>query len=122
VPAVGWVAFNILQPFFNQMGRMQEMNEDATSGGKGKRRGVAAAAGLGAALAAMAADQADAAQEVMQLAGDNRWVGGGAPVPGSPPMQQRGSALHAVATRAPPPPLRCLVPGLACSPPRLRPR
>jgi len=76
VPAVGWVAFNILQPFFNQMGRMQEMNEDATSGGKGKRRGVAAAAGLGAALAAMAADQADAAQEVMQLAGDNRWVVG----------------------------------------------
>ena len=28
MPALGWVAFNILQPFFNQMGRMQEMNDE----------------------------------------------------------------------------------------------
>jgi photosystem II PsbY protein len=52
---------------------MAEMNAGGASSGK-KRRGVAGAVGLGAALALASAQAADAATEVAQLAaGDNRF-------------------------------------------------
>jgi photosystem II PsbY protein len=78
IPALGWVAFNIFQPLLNQLGRQAEIAEDA----KGavarvarKKRSVAGAVGLGAALALAAAQQADAATELSQLAAsDNRWA------------------------------------------------
>jgi photosystem II PsbY protein len=74
LPAIGWVAFNMAQPFFNQLNRMNEIKEEAAgaSGGR-KKRGLAGAVGLGAALSTMAAQQADAATELMQVAAsDNR--------------------------------------------------
>jgi hypothetical protein len=40
LPALGWVAFNIAQPFFNQVNRMNEIKAEATgatSGKKGRR-------------------------------------------------------------------------------------
>jgi hypothetical protein len=39
IPALGWVAFNIAQPFFNQVNRMNEIKAEATgsSGKKGRR-------------------------------------------------------------------------------------
>jgi len=71
VPALGWVAFNILQPLFNQLDRMNEIKGES-KGGK-KKRGVAAAVGLGTALSMAVAQQADAATELSQLAAaDNR--------------------------------------------------
>jgi photosystem II PsbY protein len=77
LPALGWVAFNILQPAFNQLNRMSEIKEEtkASSGKPGgkKKRGLAGAVGMGAALSMMAAQQADAATELMQVAAsDNR--------------------------------------------------
>lgn len=60
VPAVGWVLFNILKPALNQVNKM-----------KGAKS-VAGAVGLGAAASLLAAPQADAAQEVAQLAADAR--------------------------------------------------
>eukprot|EP00879_Flechtneria_rotunda_P001131 GHRR01001273.1.p1 GENE.GHRR01001273.1~~GHRR01001273.1.p1 ORF type:complete len:369 (+),score=179.53 GHRR01001273.1:67-1173(+) len=75
LPAIGWVAFNILQPAFNQLNRMNELKSEGkpTRGGK-KKRGVAGAVGLGAALTVLAAQQADAATELSQLAAsDNRF-------------------------------------------------
>jgi photosystem II PsbY protein len=80
IPALGWVAFNILQPAFNQLNRMSEIKDDAKAssgrpGGK-KKRGLAGAVGMGAALSMMAAQQADAATELSQLAAsDNRCSG-----------------------------------------------
>jgi photosystem II PsbY protein len=75
LPALGWVAFNMAQPFFNQLNRMSEIKEEAVparAGGK-KKRGLAGAVGMGAALSMMAAQQADAATELSQLAAsDNR--------------------------------------------------
>jgi hypothetical protein len=73
LPALGWVAFNMLGPLTNQLNRMSEMaSEDAKPAGK-KRRGVAGAVGLGAALSLAAAQQADAATELAQLgASDGR--------------------------------------------------
>jgi photosystem II PsbY protein len=73
LPALGWVAFNMLGPLTNQLNRMSEMaSEDAKPAGK-KRRGVAGAVGLGAALALATAQQADAATELAQLgASDGR--------------------------------------------------
>lgn len=60
-PAIGWVGFNILGPFQNQLKDMQSKK--------------AVAAGLGISAAAMLAmpETADAAQEVMALAADNRF-------------------------------------------------
>jgi hypothetical protein len=29
IPALGWVAFNILQPAFNQLNRMSELKDEA---------------------------------------------------------------------------------------------
>ncbi|KAI8466756.1 MAG: hypothetical protein J3K34DRAFT_432715 [Monoraphidium minutum] len=75
VPAIGWVAFNMLSPLTNQLSRMSEMaGEPAPKAAKGgKRRGVAGAVGLGAALSLAAAQSAEAATEIAQLAaGDNR--------------------------------------------------
>lgn len=64
LPAVGWVTFNIGGPALNQLKGMDTKT-------KAKARALAAGLGLGAAL--MVAQQADAAQEVAQLAaGDNR--------------------------------------------------
>ncbi|GJP39689.1 hypothetical protein CLOM_g24035 [Closterium sp. NIES-68] len=62
LPAIGWVLFNILRPALNQLDKM-----------KGAR-GIAATAGLGAAAGALLApEQADAAQQIAQLAdSDNR--------------------------------------------------
>jgi photosystem II PsbY protein len=72
LPALGWVAFNILGPLTNQLNRMTELNSE---GVPKKRRGIAGAVGLGAALSLAAAQQADAATELAQLAGsDGRWV------------------------------------------------
>jgi photosystem II PsbY protein len=77
LPAVGWVAFNMAQPALNQLNRMNEIKEEAAparAGGK-KKRGLAGAVGMGAALSMMAAQQADAATELMQVAAsDNRYV------------------------------------------------
>lgn len=57
-PAIGWVAFNILQPALRQFQTMLN-----------KRKGVIGAIGLGAAASAMGAPtSADAAQEFAQLA------------------------------------------------------
>jgi len=78
IPALGWVAFNIIPPLFNQLNRMGELAEDAKGSApkptKGKKkRGFATAVGLGAALSLAAAQQADAATELSQLAAsDNR--------------------------------------------------
>jgi photosystem II PsbY protein len=80
LPVIGWVGFNILQPAFNQLNRQNEIREEAvaatgkSSGGR-KKRGVAGAVGLGAALSMFAAQNADAATELSQLAAsDNRCV------------------------------------------------
>ncbi|CAI5482130.1 unnamed protein product [Closterium sp. Yama58-4] len=60
LPALGWVLFNILRPALNQLDKM-----------KGKK-GIAAALGLGAA-GLLAAPQAEAAQQIAELAdSDNR--------------------------------------------------
>jgi photosystem II PsbY protein len=78
LPALGWVAFNILQPALNQLARQNEIKDEAAGSSAPKRtpkkkRGVAGAVGLGAALSMFAAQQADAATEIAQLAaGDNR--------------------------------------------------
>jgi photosystem II PsbY protein len=79
IPALGWVAFNIFQPLLNQLGRQAEIAEDAKGSSSSprskKKRSVAGAVGLGAALALAAAQQADAATELSQLAAsDNRWA------------------------------------------------
>ncbi|KAL4420163.1 hypothetical protein ABPG77_008299 [Micractinium sp. CCAP 211/92] len=67
VPVLGWVGFNILGPLQNQLSAMGE--QQASSG---KKRGVAAAVGLGAA-SLLAAQSAEAAQQVADLAAsDNR--------------------------------------------------
>jgi photosystem II PsbY protein len=74
LPALGWVAFNMFQPAFNQLNRMSEKKDEVkgSSGGK-KKRGLAGAVGMGAALSMLAAQQADAATELSQLAAsDNR--------------------------------------------------
>jgi photosystem II PsbY protein len=74
-PVVGWVGFNMAQPFFNQMNRMNEIKSEAAgaSAGGRKKRGLAGAVGLGAALSMAAAQQAEAATELSQLAAsDNR--------------------------------------------------
>jgi photosystem II PsbY protein len=66
------VGFNMLQPLNNQLDRMSEMNA-APAPKAAKRRGVASAVGLGAALSLFAAQHAEAATEVAQLAAsDNR--------------------------------------------------
>merc|ERR1739847_66392 len=61
-PALGWVGFNILQPFLRQVDNMNDKNS---------RRSVVGALGL-AGLALAHTESAQAAQEVMQVAADNR--------------------------------------------------
>ncbi|CAL5228944.1 g12175 [Coccomyxa viridis] len=82
LPVVGWVLFNIGGPALNQLANTAEKNK-ATKGaskalrkGTGtKRRAIAGAiTGLSAA-SLLAAPQADAAQEVMQLAASDNRVG-----------------------------------------------
>jgi hypothetical protein len=100
LPALGWVAFNILQPAFNQLNRQNEIREEAKSsqsapsrGSSKKKRGLAGAVGLGAALSMFAAQQAEAATELHQLAAsDNRWV-----APRPPPAAARDAAPSACA-------------------------
>ncbi|GBF94409.1 hypothetical protein Rsub_07223 [Raphidocelis subcapitata] len=77
LPAIGWVAFNILGPLTNQLSRMSEMNSEAppSKGASKKRRGVAGAVGLGAALSLAAAQQADAATELAQLSASDSRLG-----------------------------------------------
>jgi photosystem II PsbY protein len=61
LPAIGWVLFNILQPGLNQLSKMRSS------------KGLIGAAGLGATAASMmAVPDAEAAQEITQLAADNR--------------------------------------------------
>jgi photosystem II PsbY protein len=61
LPAVGWVLFNILQPALNQLSKMRGA------------KGLAGAIGLSAAAASLvSAPDAEAAQEITQLAADNR--------------------------------------------------
>ena len=63
-----WVGFNILGPLQNQISAMGEKQSGPT-----KKRGVAAAVGLGAA-SLLAAQSAEAAQQVADLAAsDNRF-------------------------------------------------
>ena len=59
-PALGWVLFNILKPALNQLNKMRGA------------KSFVGALGLGAAGSMLTADQANAAQEVAQLAADNR--------------------------------------------------
>ena len=54
---------------------MNEMAAGAVAGGGKRRRGVAGAVGLGAALSLFAAQQADAATEVAQLAASDGRLG-----------------------------------------------
>jgi photosystem II PsbY protein len=56
VPAIGWVLFNILKPALNQVDKMRSA------------KGLVAGAGLGALAALAAAPQADAVQEIAQVA------------------------------------------------------
>jgi photosystem II PsbY protein len=74
LPALAWVGFNMLQPATNQLNRMNELKEQAAGATSSrKKRGVAGAVGLGAALSLFAAQNADAATELSQLAAsDNR--------------------------------------------------
>ena len=65
-----WVGFNILGPLQNQL---NAMSEDKPAAKGSKKRGVAAGLGLTAA-SLLAAQQADAAQQVADLAAsDNRF-------------------------------------------------
>ena len=74
-PALGWVAFNILQPGLNQLNDMQVKNA------KGKKS-VPLGLGLSAAALLGMPEQADAATELMQTAGlDARIIIFGAFVP-----------------------------------------
>jgi len=59
-PAIGWVLFNIAGPFLNQLNNMQN------------KKALAAGLGLSAAALLSMPETADAAQEVMTVAGDNR--------------------------------------------------
>lgn len=59
VPAVAWVLFNILQPALNQIDRMKSA------------KGMALGLGLGAAASLLATPQADASQEIANLAVDS---------------------------------------------------
>ena len=74
LPALAWVGFNMLQPATNQLNRMNEIKEATAGASTGrKKRGVAGAVGLGAALSLFAAQNAEAATELSQLAAsDNR--------------------------------------------------
>ncbi len=63
-PAVGWVGFNILNPALNQFKNMDEKN-------KSLRSAVGVLGALGLAMAA--SEPAQAAQEVAELAADNRF-------------------------------------------------
>lgn len=68
VPVIGWVGFNILQPALNQLDAMSQ------TGGKKvatKKRGVAIGLALTAA-SALYGESANAANEVAQVAADNR--------------------------------------------------
>jgi photosystem II PsbY protein len=74
-PALGWVAYNILQPGLNQLNDMQVKNA------KGKK-GVPLGLGLSAAALLGMPEQSDAATELMQTAGlDARIIIFGAFVP-----------------------------------------
>jgi photosystem II PsbY protein len=77
VPALGWVAFNILGPLGNQLNRMSDKLDEPAPKKSGtaklRKRSVPAAIGLGAAVTLLAAENADAATELAQLAAsDNR--------------------------------------------------
>ncbi len=66
-----WVGFNILGPLQNQLSAMSEVNEKPAAKSS-KKRSVAAGLGLGAA-SLLAAQSAEAAQQVADLAAsDNR--------------------------------------------------
>ncbi|CAM6084700.1 unnamed protein product [Calypogeia fissa] len=56
LPAIGWVLYNILQPALNQLNKMTSS------------KGLVGAIGLGGAASLLVANQADAAQEIAQLA------------------------------------------------------
>eukprot|EP00877_Chromochloris_zofingiensis_P011058 jgi/Chrzof1/6205/Cz17g15140.t1_PSBY[v5.2] len=75
-PALGWVGFNMLQPALNQLARQNEIataSKGNVRGAKAARRGVVGAVGMGAAMSMLAAQQADAATEIAQMAAtDNR--------------------------------------------------
>jgi hypothetical protein len=106
----------MLGPLNNQLNRMNEL---ASDGAPKKRRGIAGAVGLGAALSLAAAQQADAATELAQVAaGDSRWVPPGrlfdcltgrergACVPGAGPSvpENRAPGMSVPCPRAPPTP------------------
>ncbi|CAM6076880.1 unnamed protein product [Sphagnum tenellum] len=60
VPAVAWVLYNILQPALNQLDKLRSS------------KGVVGALGLGAVSSMYLTPQAEAVQEITQLAADNR--------------------------------------------------
>lgn len=70
LPVAGWVLFNISGPALNQINNMSNKQKNIAR----RARGVAGAIGISAA-SLIAAQQADAASEVAQLAaGDNRFL------------------------------------------------
>jgi photosystem II PsbY protein len=72
VPVVGWVGFNILGPLQNQLNEMGGKPSGGSKQASKKKRSFAVGLGLGAA-SLMAAQNAEAAQQVADLAaGDNR--------------------------------------------------
>lgn len=83
VPALGWVAFNILGPLGNQLAKMQEENGvPVKKSGTAKaskaataKRSVAAAVGLGAAAFLLSSQTAEASTELLQLAESDNRVG-----------------------------------------------
>jgi len=85
LPVVGWVLFNIAGPALNQLANIAERNKDLKGVSKSLRKGTksigtkkraiaGAVTGLSAA-SLLAVPQADAAQEVMQLAASDNRVG-----------------------------------------------
>ena len=76
VPVLGWAAFNILQPALGQLDKMSSRSGASVvkkARAALKKRGVAAGVGLGAAFSLLFAERASAANEVAQLAADNRF-------------------------------------------------
>ena len=71
LPALGWVGFNMISGITAQLDQMAAKIESPKAS---KRRSVGAALGLGAA-ALLAAPQADAATELMQVAASDNRVG-----------------------------------------------
>jgi photosystem II PsbY protein len=116
VAVLGWVLFNIALPGFNQLSRMQQAASKRAPPPKARKaRGLVGAVGLSAA-GLLASDSADAAQEIMTLADDQRpFILGGILVAAigwvlfnitRPALGQVSKMVSAANARAPPPKAR----------------